>query len=132
MKNSDLIGIFSNKNNIFSLFAQLKNVFKMNLNTIRIYEISENDYEYFITIQVSNKEKYLEKIENSTVIHVKNNCFFSINALNKLIINECGYVNKDYKVDFKKYKDCLIMLTNGELAITKINKIEDKCSIIFN
>ena len=60
-------------------------------------------------------------------MHVKNNCLFSINALNKLIEQETGSNNKEYKLDWSLYKDKLIILTNGNLSIESINKIDDKC-----
>ena len=71
-----------------------------------------------------DKEIYLKNILNSTVMHVKNKCIFSINALNRLIEVE-NY--KDGKIDWDKYKYKLIILTNNELIIENINKINDKC-----
>ena len=66
-------------------------------------------------------------------MHVKNGCLFSINALNKLIDQEKGddVPNNEYLIDWDKYKDKLIVLTNGELSVSNLNKIEDK-SVFFN
>lgn len=132
MKNKNiLIGVFTNKNKLLSLLEQLKVNFKIDLNKIRIFTIESKSYEYLITFQALSREPFLKNIENSTVIHAKNGCLFSINALNKLIESESGSINKDYLVDWEKYKDTLLILTNGNLSINKINKVEDKCSIIF-
>lgn len=64
-------------------------------------------------------------------MHVKNNCIFSINALNKLIESEKlgsdEKSNNEIEVDWDKYKDKLIILTNGALNIVNLSKIEDKC-----
>ena len=66
-------------------------------------------------------------------MHVKNGCIFSINALNKLIDQEKDNItpNNEYVVDWNKYKDKLIIVTNGELTISNLAKIEDK-SLFFN
>jgi hypothetical protein len=66
-------------------------------------------------------------------MHVKNGCLFSINALNKLIDQEKDSLqpNNEYVVDWNKYKDKLIIVTNGELSISNLTKIEDK-SLFFN
>jgi hypothetical protein len=67
-------------------------------------------------------------------MHVKNGCLFSINALNKLIEkdNEGSELpNNEFVVDWDKYKDKLIIITNGELSISNLSKIEDK-SLFFN
>ena len=132
MKNKNiLIGVFANKNKLLSLLEQLKVNFKIDLNKIRIFTIESKSYEYLITFQALSREPFLKNIENSTVIHAKNGCLFSINALNKLIESESGSIDKDYLVDWEKYKDTLLILTNGNLSINKINKVEDKCSVIF-
>ena len=129
--NSILIGTFINKHKLLSFLEILKNDFKQDLNRIHIYTIESNNYEYLVTFKVREKEQYLKNIRNSTVMHVKNGCLFSINALNKLIEKECGTCNKEYVLDWDKYHNSLIILTNGNLVIEKLVKIEDKCSIIF-
>lgn len=128
---SILIGTFIDKHKILSFLEILKNKFKQDLNKIHIYTIETNNYEYLVTFKVYDKELYLKNINNSTVMHVKNGCLFSINALNKLIENECGHLDKDYVLDWDKYHNTLVILTNGNLVVEKLVKIEDKCSIIF-
>lgn len=67
-------------------------------------------------------------------MHVKNNCIFSINALNRLIelenlnIDEKPY--NEIEINWDEYKDKLIIITNGNLNIYNISKIEDKCSFL--
>jgi hypothetical protein len=67
-------------------------------------------------------------------MHVKNNCIFSINALNRLIelenlnIDETPY--NEIEINWDEYKDKLIIITNGNLNIYNISKIEDKCSFL--
>ena len=103
----------------------------MDIDRLFVYQIHNNPLEYLITFKVTNKEQYLKYLRNSTVLHVKNGCLFSINALNKLIEQETGSLSKDYVVDWGAYRNTLLILTNGELFIEKIDKIEDKCSIFL-
>lgn len=123
-----LIGTFVNKKQILQFLEMLKTKYHIAYNRIFVYLIEGNFYEYLVTFKALEKEIYLKNIENSTVMHVKNNCLFSINALNKLIEQETGTNNKDYQLDWNLYKNKLIILTNGNLAIESINKIDDKCS----
>jgi hypothetical protein len=97
------------------------------------YDIDTNQSEYLVTVKTFDKDKFIKKINNATVMHVKNGCLFSINALNRLIEKEKGeeVPNNEYLVDWDKYKDKLIILTGGELSISKLSKIEDK-SVFFN
>lgn len=126
-----LIGTFVNKKQILKFLELLKTKYHISYNKIFVYSIEENNYEYLVTFKALKKELYLKNIENSTIMHVKNNCLFSINALNKLIETETGSNNKEYQIDWNKYKDKLIILTNGNLSIESINKIDDKCTF-FN
>ena len=99
-----------------------------------IYSIDTNKREYLITFKTFDKERFIKNLENATVMHVKNGCLFSINALNKLIEKDnegSDLPNNEFVVDWDKYKNKLIIITNGELSISNLSKIEDK-SLFFN
>ncbi len=128
-----LIAIFIKKNKILSELESLKNDFNIEFEKINVYSIEDNEEEYLATFKSYTKE-YVSKIPNSSVMHVKNKCIFSINALNKLIdsLNKDSDVpNNEYPVNWDNYKNKLIILTNNQLNIKKLTKIEDK-SIFFN
>jgi hypothetical protein len=131
--NGVIIGTFVKKNKILSFLETLRAGYGSKLVKVFVYEIDTNQLEYLVTFKTFDKDKFIKKISNATVMHVKNGCLFSINALNKLIDQEKGddKPNNEYLVDWDKYKDKLIILTGGELSISKLTKIEDK-SVFFN
>ena len=132
--NGIIIGTFVKKNKILSFLETLKHGFKVNLDKVFIYSIDTNKYEYLVTFKTYNKERFIKNLSNATVMHVKNGCLFSINALNKLIEKEnsdSDKPNNEYLTDWDKYKDKLIIQTNGELSLSNLSKIED-FSIFFN
>lgn len=132
--NGIIIGTFVKKNKILSFLETLKHGFKVNLDKVFIYSIDTNKYEYLVTFKTYDKERFIKNLNNATVMHVKNGCLFSINALNKLIEKENSDSNKpnnEYLIDWDKYKDKLIIQTNGELSLSNLSKIED-FSIFFN
>ena len=129
LSNAVLIGSFVPKNNILSFIEKIKNSLKIGFDKIFVYSIESNNNEYLVTFKSKNKNA-IKDFSNSTILHVKNSCLFSINALNKLIeiINDNKEVdNKDFKMNWDDYKDKLIILSSNELNIHNINKIEDKC-----
>ena len=129
-----IIGTFVKKNRILSFIETLKNSFGIKLDKLFIYSIDTNKREYLITFKTFDKERFIKNLENATVMHVKNGCLFSINALNKLIEKDnegSDLPNNEFVVDWDKYKDRLIIITNGELSISNLSKIEDK-SLFFN
>jgi hypothetical protein len=129
-----IIGTFVKKNRILSFIESLKNDFGVRLEKIFIYSIDTNKREYLVTFKTFDKEKFMKNLPNATVMHVKNGCLFSINALNKLIESINGgsdLPNNEFLIDWNEYKDKLIIITNGELSISNLSKIEDK-SLFFN
>ena len=132
--NGIIIGTFVKKNKILSFLETLKYGFKVNLDKVFIYSIDTNKYEYLVTFKTYNKERFIKNLSNATIMHVKNGCLFSINALNKLIEkknSDSDKPNNEYLIDWDKYKDKLIIQTNGELSLSNLSKIED-FSIFFN
>ena len=133
-KKGTIIGTFVRKNKILSFLEMIKNDFKVNVDRIFIYSIDTNLREYLVTFKTFDKEKFIKNLSNATVMHVKNGCLFSINALNKLIEKEnegSTTPNNEVIVNWDEYKDKLIIITNGELSISNLTKIEDK-SVFFN
>ena len=129
-----IIGTFVKKNRILSFIETLKNSFGIKLDKLFIYSIDTNNREYLVTFKTFDKERFIKNLENATVMHVKNGCLFSINALNKLIERDnegSDLPNNEFVVDWDKYKNKLIIITNGELSISNLSKIEDK-SLFFN
>lgn len=129
-----IIGTFVRKNKILSFVETLKNDFNIKLDKVFIYSIDTNQREYLVTFKTFDKEKFIKNLSNATVMHVKNGCLFSINALNKLIERDnegSDQPNNEYIVDWNKYKDKLIIITNGELSISNLAKIDDK-TLFFN
>ena len=132
-KKGVIIGSFISKDKVLSFLELLKYKFGVDLSKVYIYTISTNDKEFLVTFKTYNKDKFIKKLHGSTIMHVKNGCLFSINALNRLI--EMEYDVKEEKtyneveIDWDFYKNKLIVLTNGKLNINDLSKIEDKCSL---
>ena len=61
------------------------------------------------------------------IVHKKGECFYTINALNKLIEKEtggaAGNINyKDYQVEWDNYQGKILIVKAGELSIMNINR----------
>lgn len=127
-KKEVLIGTFVNKHKILSFIEKVKNLTKMNTDKIYVFIIEGNRNEYLVTFKSYSNKGLINKLYNSTVLHVKNGCLFSINALNELIKEEKGDTiqnHKDYLIDWSKFKNKLMIMTSGKLRLYNISKIED-------
>ena len=123
-----IIATFVRKNKILSFLERLRNEFKIGLSRVFVYQVDTNTSEYLVTFKAFDRNEYIGKIENATVMHVKNGSLFSINALNKLIDREKDddeKPNNEFVLDWSKYRDKLIIQVNGELRISNLKKIQD-------
>lgn len=132
IKKGVIIGTFVAKNRILSFLEMLKYKFGVKLDKVFVYSINTNEKEYLVTFKTFDKDKFIKKLSGSTIMHVKNGCLFSINALNRLIEIEYDFKEEkpynEVEINWDFYKDKLIILTNGNLNINDLSKIEDKCS----
>lgn len=126
-----LVGTFVKKNKVLSFMEHVRNKFRVSYHKIFVYEVENNKYEYFVTFRVNRKLEFDDKLRQSTVIHVKNGCLFSINALNQIIKERNQKLDFNYKIDWEDYRGLLVVLSNDELKYSKIEKIEDKTKL-FN
>ena len=129
-----LLCVFVRKERILSFLEMLKNRFNVKPFRVFVYNVEGNDMDYLVTFNTYHKDYIISRLVGATVIHSKDGCFFSINALNNLPSDDPAIISKEgnrVEVDWSKYKGCLVMTFNGELKIKKIDKIEDK-SVFFD
>ena len=120
--------VYVDKVDTFKKYLQKR--FKIEEENIFQYSYFE-DNKKIITYRVSLVEN--TKIDMSSIypptiiVHKKGECFYTINALNKLIetLNdlENGNINYlEYKINWDEYQNKIIIIKNDELKIIDINK----------
>lgn len=125
-----LIAAFTPKNNMEWYFKYLFEKFKIKKNEIYIYEIDNNEIDYLITFKLKIKKNIDLKFHfpNATIVNIKEGCIFSINGLNRLIEEQVGCEQgnadyKNYKIDWLKHKNTLILSNKNKLIVKTIKKI---------
>jgi len=98
---------------------------------IFIYTSKEEQDKQILTFRVYLKDG--KKINTKSffpttiIVHKKGECFYTINALNKLIESEVGLekgnINyKEHEIDWDKYQGKMLIVKNGNLVIMDINR----------
>ena len=98
---------------------------------IFIYTSGEEEDKQILTFRVYLKDG--KKINTKSffpttiIVHKKGECFYTINALNKLIESEVGLekgnINyKEHEIDWDKYQGKMLIVKNGNLVIMDINR----------
>lgn len=129
-RKSYILATFVEKNKILSFLETLIKKHGIPSDKIFVYEIEDNAHEYLVTFRVYDKKKYANEFSNSSIMHFKKGCIFSINALNALVEVESDATNSStdqfVEINWEKYRNNIITMSNGELKIKKLSKIEDK------
>jgi len=104
--------------------------FKIKEDNIFQYTFNEEDKK-ILTFMVRLKQG--ERVDTRSfypptiIVHKKGECFYTINALNKLIESmtdtEMGNINhQDVKIDWDNYQNKMMIIKNDELKIFNINR----------
>lgn len=127
-----IIGTFVKKTKILGFLEFLRNKLHINIDKVFVFNVEDNDIEYLVTFSSPRNNPCFAQLHDATVLHIKNGCLFSINALNVYIDmrNINGIPHKDFQVNWDELKNTLLITTNGTLKISKLFKIEDKCKLM--
>ena len=115
--------------------------FKVSSDKIFIYNIIDDTEKKIITFRVYIKDRKKINLQSffppTIIIHKKGECFYTINALNKLIEQETGgekgNINyKDHKIDWDKYQGKILTTKRDELIIIGIKRNFSKEPDIYN
>jgi len=114
-----------------SFVKYLNKRFNLTPEKIFIYTSPEEKDKKILTFRVYLRDG--KKINTKTffpttiIVHKKGECFYTINALNKLIDKEVGEdrgnINyKEYQIDWDNYQDKMLIVKNSELTIMDIKR----------
>jgi len=122
---------FVNEDKVSSFKKYLKKRFNTTEEKIFVYTSPSEKEKKILTFRVYLREG--KKINTQTffpttiIVHKKGECFYTINALNKLIDEEVGErsgnINyKDYEIDWDKHQDKMLIVKDKELTIMDIKR----------
>lgn len=116
------------KEDLYDFINKIKSEYSLIIKKDRFIVLKSDQFDYldyfFVFYQVENQiEKQLPKIKNTTMINKKGTCFFTVNALNKLIQKQNGERNNEYVIDWSKeqYTNKIFFTNNNQLI--QINTI---------
>ena len=122
---------FVNEDKVKSFKSYINKRFRILENNIFEYTSPQEEGKKILTFRLYLRDG--KKINTKSffpvtiIVHKKGECFYTINALNKLIESEIngdnGNINyKDYQIDWDKYQNKLLVSKNKELSIIDIER----------
>lgn len=127
--NRQLLCTFSNINEFRKTATAIKNFYEVFNNRIFAFCNSKDTKEIYLTYNVLNMHEKLSKFPNTILIHRKKltNTLYTLNAMNRLIEEECGSADNTYIVNWQQYSNSLIITNEVSIRIVplKISSILD-------
>lgn len=102
---------------------------KQKLNTPQFIVLKTDDVQYqdFFFLIYETQLNNLTEDFKFTVVHKKGKCYYTINALNALVMElNDGQIDKDYEIDWQQYQNKILFLNRDRQFIkipTKLYKI---------
>jgi archaellum component FlaC len=127
-KNSQLLCTFTDINELDVTIQKIQDTYTLVFNKIYILENVEDEYQLVLTYNVSRETSNPINPPTSTIsVHRKKqtNTIYTINAINKLIENKIGRLDKNYKIDWEELRNSVLVTAYGDLKVvnTKLSSI---------
>jgi hypothetical protein len=115
--NRQLLCTFSNSKDFRNATDEIKKFYEVYSGRIFAFSNAKNPKEIYLTYNVLNMQKSAPKFPNTILIHRKKqtNTLYTLNAMNRLIEEENGRMDKSYVVNWKLYENSLII--TGDVSI---------------
>ena len=125
-----LVATFVNDDYLDKFLFKIYKRFNVSKKSVFVFETDNGELllTYRIYLEIGKSIDIRKEIPKTVQIHKKGTTFFTINALNQLIIRDhdlydMGNIDyKNYAVDWGNYENCLILLKNNELDILPLTK----------
>lgn len=80
-----------------------------------VLKSNHQQYEDFFFVMYDSDSNMRMEHVSPTIVHRKGKCFYTINALNKLIqMTNNGVLDKQYLIDWDLYQNCILFLNKDK------------------
>jgi hypothetical protein len=112
-----LLCTFSNVKDFEGTSKEIMRFYKIYNDRIFAFSNEKVPHEIYLTYNVLDMKKEDEKFLNTILIHRKKhtNTLYTLNAMNKLIEEENGHMDKTFVVQWELYKNSLII--TGDVSV---------------
>jgi len=117
--NRQLLCTFSDSKTYTLTIENIKSFYELIDNKIFVFSNVKNLREVYLTYNVNKKDDNTTKFANTISVHRKKetNTLYTLNAMNKIIEEENGSFDKNYKLNWKLYKNTIILTGEHGLRI---------------
>jgi hypothetical protein len=112
-----LLCTFATANDFRTVAEEIRKFYEVYSNRVFVFFNTQNPKEMYLTYNVLNMKKDAPKLANTILVHRKKqfNVLYSLNALNTLIKEEHGCLDKSFILDWKLYSNSLVI--SGDVSV---------------
>lgn len=127
--NRQLLCTFSTSTDFRKTIEEILDFYEVYSKRVFAFSNTQNPKEVFLTYNVVNMQRDAPKFPNTILIHRKKqtNTLYTLNAMNRLIEEENGSLDKTYQVNWSLYENSLII--TGDISVRiiplKIHSVVD-------
>lgn len=112
-----LLCTFTNNRDFRETEIKIRKFYEIYNNKIFAFSNEKNPAEIYLTYNAINCNTNFPKLQNTILIHRKKefNVLYSLNALNVLIKEENGVMDKSFILDWKLYANSLVI--TGDISV---------------
>lgn len=116
-ENRQLLCTFSTSKDFRQAATEIQAFYKIYNNRIFVFSSAQNPKDFYLTYNVVDMQRDGQKFPNTILIHRKKqtNTLYTLNAMNRLIEEENGRLDKSFVVNWKLYENSLII--TGDVSV---------------
>lgn len=127
MSETQLLCTFTTVDDLDQTVEEIKKAYALVFNKIYLLENTEDSSQLVLTYNVNKTTSNVKNPPASTIsVHRKKqtNTIYTINAINKLIEEKLGRLDKSYRVDWEELQNTVLVTAYGKLKVVNTKLID--------
>jgi hypothetical protein len=128
MKKTLLLCTFASVDTLDDLVQKIQDTYSLAFKSIYILQNTEDENQFILTYNiVGDKDDIFHAPAYTISVHRKkqSNTIYTINAINLLMVEKIGHIDKNYKIEWEELENMVLCTAYGKLKkiSTKIHKV---------
>lgn len=124
MRKTTLLCTFTTRESLSNTINKIQEIYELALGSVYVLQNTDDPEQLILTYNIiSENTRHPDNSEFTISVHrkKKSNTIYTINAINKLIIEEIGRLDTNYPVKWEELQDTVLVTAYGKLKKIKIS-----------
>jgi hypothetical protein len=124
MRKTTLLCTFTTRESLSNTINKIQEIYELALGSVYVLQNADDPEQLILTYNIISENTRIQDNSEFTIsVHrkKKTNTIYTINAINKLIIEEIGRLDTNYPVKWEELQDTVLVTAYGKLKKIKIS-----------